>query len=82
MIDGVSSNGPRRSVVKAFVALAADLGATVVAEGVEHDVDLDAAHALGVTAAQGYLLARPSLNRADLVAWRNSGIRLARAAAI
>jgi EAL domain-containing protein (putative c-di-GMP-specific phosphodiesterase class I) len=81
LIDGVSSDGPRRSVVKAFVALAADLGASVVAEGVENTADLEAAHALGATAAQGYLLARPSLDRGDLVAWGRSGISLARAAA-
>lgn len=74
LIEGVSSDGPRRSVVKAFAALAADLGAALVAEGVEQPADLAAAHALGATAAQGYLLARPSLDRADLRTWQRSGI--------
>lgn len=76
LIDGVSASGQRRSVVKAFASLAADLGATVVAEGVEDPADLHAAHGLGASAAQGYLLGRPSLDRADLARWQQDGLRL------
>lgn len=55
-----SACGRRRSVLTAFVALARDIGGTLVAEGVEHPHDLDTVRRLGVAAAQGYLLARPS----------------------
>ena len=69
LIDGMAGDPGRRSVVRAFVALAADLGATVVAEGVEQAADLQAARELGVDAAQGFLLARPSTDREDLPRW-------------
>lgn len=73
LIDGVSTDAARRSVVKAFVSLADDLGALVIAEGVEESPDLLTARNLGATATQGYLLARPSLDRADLQAWSRDG---------
>jgi EAL domain-containing protein (putative c-di-GMP-specific phosphodiesterase class I) len=69
LIDGMSADAGRHSVVKAFVSLASDLGATVVAEGVEQRADLDAAGDMGVDAAQGYLLARPSTDRDDIPRW-------------
>lgn len=76
LVDGSADDRSRRSAVGAFVALAADLGATVVAEGVEHVADLDTVRRLGAQAAQGYLLARPSTNRADLATWVKGGVRL------
>ncbi|WP_051004906.1 EAL domain-containing protein [Blastococcus saxobsidens] len=76
LIDGMAEDRARRSVVTAFVALACDIGAALVAEGVERPADFDAARSLGVAAAQGYLLARPSTNRADLARWVSDGITL------
>ena len=76
LVHGMADNSARRSVVTAFVALARDIGATLIAEGVEQPVDLDAARSLGVAAAQGYLLARPSTNRADLARWVSHGIMI------
>jgi len=75
LVDGLGHDPVRRSVVNAFVALANDLGATVVAEGVEEVADLDAARELGVGAAQGYLFARPSTDRGDLQRWLTSTLR-------
>jgi EAL domain-containing protein (putative c-di-GMP-specific phosphodiesterase class I) len=69
LIDGMSHDAGRHSVVKAFVSLAADLAATVVAEGVEERADLDAARDMGVDAAQGYLLARPTTDRDAISRW-------------
>jgi EAL domain-containing protein (putative c-di-GMP-specific phosphodiesterase class I) len=80
LVDGASSDAARRSVVRAFVHLAADLGASVIAEGVERPEDLHTVHDLGATAAQGYLLARPSHNRADIGTWRSGGTDLSRIA--
>ncbi len=70
LIDGVWKDPVRRSVVGALVALAHETGADVVAEGVEELADLTAAEALGVDHVQGYLLARPSTDRALLSRWR------------
>jgi EAL domain-containing protein (putative c-di-GMP-specific phosphodiesterase class I) len=74
LIDGVSEDRGRRSVVRAFVSVAADLEAVVVAEGVERTADLDTVRDLGVDAAQGFLFARPSTDRAAVHAWMTSGI--------
>jgi len=69
LIHGVADDRARRVAVGAFVLLALDLEATVVAEGVERPQDLSAVSDLGVRAAQGFLLARPSTNRQDLARW-------------
>ncbi|QYF89126.1 EAL domain-containing protein [Arthrobacter sp. PAMC25284] len=66
LINGMALNRSRRSAVRAFTALAEDLGAATVAEGVETTPDLKTARELGITAAQGYLLGRPTLDPADL----------------
>jgi EAL domain-containing protein (putative c-di-GMP-specific phosphodiesterase class I) len=42
---------------------------TVIAEGVETAAELDALKSLGVDAAQGYLLGRPTTSPADWFGW-------------
>jgi EAL domain-containing protein (putative c-di-GMP-specific phosphodiesterase class I) len=69
LIDGLAADPSRRSAVRAFVALAADLGAKVVAEGVETTADLNAVRDLGIGAVQGFLLARPSTDPSALAQW-------------
>lgn len=69
LIGGIAGDPARRSVVRAFASLAADLGAGLVAEGLETRDDLAAIRDLGVGAAQGFLLARPSTERDDLPRW-------------
>lgn len=69
LVGGCESDLARRSVITTFVLLALDIDATVVAEGVETRAELDAVAALGVDAVQGYLLARPSTDRAELARW-------------
>jgi EAL domain-containing protein (putative c-di-GMP-specific phosphodiesterase class I) len=69
LIDGLAGDPARQAAVSSFVALARDLHALVVAEGVETNEDLDAARALGLDAAQGYLLGRPSTDRELLTGW-------------
>lgn len=59
LVHDLAEDHSRRSVVRAFVTVAHDMHATVVAEGVETQEELDAARSLGVQAAQGYLIARP-----------------------
>src|SRR5206468_4030854 len=50
-----------------------DLNASVIAEGLERPADLAALYDLGVDAAQGYLLGRPSTESSDLTAWLGDG---------
>lgn len=69
LIHGLADDRDRRIAVTAFVSLAKDLGSTVVAEGVETAADYDAVSKLGVHAAQGYLLGRPSTDPDDLSGW-------------
>jgi diguanylate cyclase (GGDEF)-like protein len=60
----------RRSfaVVKAVTQLALDLGMTVVAEGIETEEQYHTLCDAGVTAIQGFYLARP-MGEADFLAW-------------
>jgi EAL domain-containing protein (putative c-di-GMP-specific phosphodiesterase class I) len=57
---GVHLHPRKQAVVRHVVNLCKELGASVVAEGVETLDELKAVRDLGVTYAQGYLLARPA----------------------
>ena len=72
LVHGVADDRARRVAVSAFVLLALDLGATVVAEGVERPTDLATLVELGVDAVQGYLLARPTTDPQQLSTWANT----------
>jgi EAL domain-containing protein (putative c-di-GMP-specific phosphodiesterase class I) len=69
LIHGLADDVARRAAVRSFLSLAGDLGAVAVAEGVERESDLSAAHEMGLDAAQGYLLGRPSTDPAALDRW-------------
>jgi C4-dicarboxylate-specific signal transduction histidine kinase len=69
LIDGLADDSSRRVAVSAFVSLARELGSTVIAEGVERPADLAAIRDLGLDAAQGYLLGRPTTDRAIVLTW-------------
>ncbi len=80
LIDGSARDRARRSAISAFVALAADLGAIVIAEGVELAADLTAVRDLGIDAAQGYLLGRPTGDRGEIACWASGTNSYARPA--
>lgn len=69
LVQGLADDNARRVAVSAFVLLSLDLGGTVVAEGVETERDLAALRDLGVPAAQGFLLGRPSIEEGHLQCW-------------
>jgi EAL domain-containing protein (putative c-di-GMP-specific phosphodiesterase class I) len=69
LIHGLAADPARRSVVSSFVLVGREIGALVIAEGVETREDLAAAADLGVDAVQGYLIARPSTDPRDHAHW-------------
>ncbi len=56
---GIHRSAAQRALARALLAFAADMGATVIAEGVEEPDELAVLTDLGVPLAQGYLLGRP-----------------------
>ena len=56
---GIATDASRRALAAALVAFAEELGAGIIAEGVERPEELEALAALRVPYAQGYLLGRP-----------------------
>lgn len=77
LIHGLAEDVARRCVVSGFVLLGYEIGARVLAEGVERAEDLAAARHLGVTAAQGYLIARPSTSSTEQARWHTATTLLA-----
>jgi len=75
LIANIDNDAARRSALSTFVLLALDIGGIVVAEGVETKQELVTIATQGVDAAQGYLLARPSTDGADIARWA-SGLSL------
>lgn len=69
LIHGLADDCAKRVAVGAFVSLARELRSSVVAEGVERPADLSAARELGVDAAQGYLLGRPTTDEDAVSQW-------------
>ena len=60
LIEGLSLHSRLFKLVKSIVVLCRDLGAQVVAEGIETRQELEAVREAGAHYAQGYLLARPA----------------------
>jgi EAL domain-containing protein (putative c-di-GMP-specific phosphodiesterase class I) len=64
---GIDVDRARRALALGFVPFAAELGCSVVAEGIETRGELDALRSLGVSLGQGYFLGRPAaLGEIDL----------------
>lgn len=59
IIQGIDLDPVRRSLAMALVTFAQDVGAVVVAEGVETVDQLEVVSRLGIQRAQGYLIGRP-----------------------
>ena len=59
IVNGVSIDPYKNSIVKLFVAFCRENGIICVAEGIETKNDFDALIELGVDAGQGYYLCRP-----------------------
>lgn len=57
---GIDRDPVRHSLATALVTFAGDIGATVVAEGIETEGELTALQQLGICYGQGYLIGRPA----------------------
>ncbi len=60
LVSGIDHDLSRRALAAALVAFAKDVSATVVAEGLETQGELQTLRTLGVPLGQGYYLARPA----------------------
>jgi EAL domain-containing protein (putative c-di-GMP-specific phosphodiesterase class I) len=67
LVRNLDGSLPRRIIVDAVVKMCAELGVTVIAEGIETEGELAALRALGVRYIQGYLFARPEFERLPVV---------------
>ncbi|WP_284751493.1 EAL domain-containing protein [Arthrobacter sp. efr-133-R2A-120] len=69
IIAGIDTDPGQRALGAAMVGFAKEIGATLVAEGIETEAELTAVVELGMTAGQGYLLGRPSVRPEDWAHW-------------
>jgi len=58
---GFERDATKEKIIRNIMALADDFGCQTIIEGVETEATLDAARALGIPLAQGYLFARPAM---------------------
>jgi EAL domain-containing protein (putative c-di-GMP-specific phosphodiesterase class I) len=58
-IKGITTSATCRAIIRSVVTLGADLGFTIVAEGVETQEQIDAAIELGCDRVQGYFFSKP-----------------------
>lgn len=63
LVRGIASRGPRQAIVRAIISVCADLGIDVLAEGMETMDEYQWFRDEGVALFQGYLFARPGLDR-------------------
>jgi len=67
LVHGICRNAGKLAIVKAMIAVAATLGAELIAEGIESPDDLIVLRDLGIGFGQGYLLGRPQAQSAHVV---------------
>jgi EAL domain-containing protein (putative c-di-GMP-specific phosphodiesterase class I) len=61
LVRGVDNSAARRAVIRAIIGLAAELGMTVLAEGIETEAELTTLAEAGIDLFQGYFFAKPEL---------------------
>ncbi|PPK94267.1 EAL domain-containing protein (putative c-di-GMP-specific phosphodiesterase class I) [Kineococcus xinjiangensis] len=60
LVRGVDSDPVRQALIRSLVGFAAEIGADLIAEGIETQAEREALLDLGVPLGQGYLLGRPA----------------------
>lgn len=69
IIAGIDTDPGQRALGAAMVGFAKEIGAALVAEGIETEAELSAVVELCMTAGQGYLLGRPSVRPEEWAQW-------------
>jgi PAS domain S-box-containing protein len=69
LIAGIDEDPGQHALGAALLDFAGEIGATLVAEGIETAAELAAVTRIGMKAGQGYLLGRPSIHPKDWGAW-------------
>jgi len=59
LIAGIDADASKQALASGLISLAKSAGATILAEGIEREEELETLVGLGVEYGQGYLLARP-----------------------
>jgi len=59
LVRDVHASVVNREMVKAIIAMGRGIGATVIAEGIQHEDEVKALAGMGIEYGQGYFLARP-----------------------
>jgi EAL domain-containing protein (putative c-di-GMP-specific phosphodiesterase class I) len=59
LIAGIDTDSSKQALASGLISVAESAGATILAEGIERDEELETLVGLGVEYGQGYLLARP-----------------------
>lgn len=77
-VHGIADDPLRHAVFVSIQRVAQELGARVVAEGIEREADLEVLRGLGVRHFQGYLLSRPLAADDFRVALENGQLAVAR----
>ncbi|WP_179135841.1 bifunctional diguanylate cyclase/phosphodiesterase [Paenibacillus sp. 32352] len=66
LVQGVESHKTKEAILETFVSFAQKLNIEIIAEGIEHPDELHHLTRMGIHYGQGYLLGRPSLEKAAL----------------
>jgi EAL domain-containing protein (putative c-di-GMP-specific phosphodiesterase class I) len=73
LIENISDDPARRALAAAVVLFAYEMGSAVVAEGIETLAELRMTQTLGIDAAQGFLLGRPTDDWSTWAEWHSNG---------
>ena len=65
LVRGIALSPARKAIIRGVVAIAAELGVTVLAEGVEEEAEMLILRSMGISLMQGYLFAKPKLETFD-----------------
>lgn len=70
IIAGIDNDPNQRALCGAMVSFSSQIGASLIAEGIETHAELTAVTEMGVNTGQGYLLGRPSVLPSEWSHWR------------
>jgi EAL domain-containing protein (putative c-di-GMP-specific phosphodiesterase class I) len=78
IVAGIDGNHGQRALCAAMVEFATQIGAVLIAEGIETETELATVAELGVKAGQGYLLGQPAVHPEEWSRWEKQAPRLER----